>query len=386
MMKKLISLVAILMVIGFYACLEKLPKKKAPAPTETADVDLDRMGVVGDEIKHGIYDPSIEYGDDGVGYMAYSGLEMPKIHTHLAKTTDHGKTWTYVKRINLSTESTINDGGKTKNGVWRNEVASLVHDPQDKGSEWKLFWHKYFVSPPYKQKDRNFAFGWIAHRYASNPEGKWSEEIPLFGAGQFPRKPHKAKSNLSGLHADLKKYIYYSEPGAYRRDGVLYMSLEGSASRTGMGQWKTRRIFLIASHDHGKTWKYVGPLTGQKDANLLGYTAFFGSSLFEEGGRQFLMVVPSGSTRKAYKMQDGLCVFEFEDISKAKLKRDTSGNLIVHRRFEMHSGAGDYHEKNTYGGIVTGHVDPKALPRAFQILETKEGVVTKPGREKKEME
>ena len=79
-------------------------------------------------------------------------------------------------------------------GVWRYEVVALLrsHDPWT-GMEALV--HKYFWNA---KKDRMPDYGWITLCTASDPEGQWSEEIPLLGAGpvvlfglveagQFPR-------------------------------------------------------------------------------------------------------------------------------------------------------------------------------------------------------
>ena len=67
---------------------------------------------------------------------------------------------------------------------------------------------------------------------------------------------------------------------------------------------------------------------------------------------------------------NGILVFEFEDIAEAKLKKDSSGNLIVVKRIEPFiegefSGCGDYDSKKTYGGIVMSVTD------VLKVIETK---------------
>jgi len=108
----------------------------------------------------------MEYNLDGsVGYLICSGLEQPQesissphvkyIHTHLAKTTDHGKTWKFIKRVTESTPDTVESpffakahklGSSAIQGMWHHEVPTLVYDPDDPGREWKVFWHKYFFA------------------------------------------------------------------------------------------------------------------------------------------------------------------------------------------------------------------------------------------------
>ncbi len=81
--------------------------------------NYERITIVGETANKGVYDPAIEYNQDGsVGWLVYSALESPNdsrkllpipktIATHLAKSTDNGKTWKFVSELNPSTEATV---------------------------------------------------------------------------------------------------------------------------------------------------------------------------------------------------------------------------------------------------------------------------------------
>jgi hypothetical protein len=371
LMKKLI--IPVVVMVSMISCKPVMTSEKE-SHSKTKRQGFSRVEMAKQPAKHGVYDPSVEYDDKGVGWLSYSSIEMPKtVQTDLAKSTNGGRTWEQVTVINPPLEEEIACAGRKQKGVWRNEVSSIVYDRGDPGREWKIFWHKYFASPPYKPKNREFECGWIAYRYASKPEGPWSQEIPLFGAKQgFPPAPFKPRIMLNDLHPDLRNYLVYSEPAALYKDGLLYLSLEGSESRLGMGKWSSRKSFLLVSHDHGKTWKYVGKLLDYKDARKLGYVTLTGESLFIDKGRVYLMSTPAGSLTKSYKDADGLYIFEFEDIKKAKLKRTKSGELVVHKYIspgkegDIHGGHGDYDEKNKNGRIIMGQVKK---PGVFSLLQ-----------------
>ncbi len=358
-------------------------------------VAYEKINIIGETAKLGTADPSIEYDQNGVGWMSYSGVEQDEefayVSTHLAKSTDNGKTWTYVSTINRSTKDTIypilpvmiKKYGKKIEGTWFHEVPTLVHDPNDPGKEWKLFWHRYFMKPKLGAAGRVLHYGWVAYKYASNPAGKWSEEIPLFGAGALPLKPYKARINLNELHPDLKKFITYTEPGSLIKDDVLYLTLQGHIIKRHIVKRRKNiaHIILIASHDHGKTWRYVDTLLRNKDAQDFGGKYFTGSSLAKEGGRAFLFASPENDEdiKTAHR---GTVIFEFEDLTKGTLRRDKKGNLIVHKWLKptlSRGGQSDYDEQNTYGGIVMPGVDvvnPK-IKKRFQIFNTKEGIISR---------
>ena len=358
----------------------------------------ERIIIAGENANKGIYDPSVEYNKDGsIGWLVYSALESPEdskklllpisktVATHLAKSTDNGKTWQFITELNSSTEAAVPLNGKTISGVWWNEVPTLVHDPDDSGREWKLFWHKYFAIPrpyfgfpPAAQGDliRVLQYMWIAYKYAKTPEGLASaKEIILFGAGKMPVAPYKAEHNLNEI-INWPEAKLFSEPGSLFRDGVLYLSLSGFTGP----DVKNDKLFLIATFDHGKTWKHVGNLIDYNDAADFGYIRFIGSSLVEENERVFLLVAPVNNKG----IQLGTYVFEFEDISQAKLKRDEKGKLIAHKYLErslpkeLNSGQSDYDMYNTYGGIIMPQADLSSAPAYGQIFNTNERIIDKP--------
>ena len=336
-----------------------------------------KINIIGGTVNNGQGDPSLEYGPDGTGWLTYTSVDVKNsvLITHLAKSTDKGKTWKFVKVINQPFPDIVN-GIK---GNWVHETTSIVYDPDDAGKEWKIFWFRYFRAKGSiaKNKEHTWLNSWIAYKYTSNPEGEWSEEIPVFGMGNFRNKG----IDLSSLHPDLKDLVFYYELGSLYKDGTLYLSLEGSATSTGQGEWNKKKIILVASSDHGKTWKYAGTLTDYNDAKKYGYLTFTASSLVKEKGRIFLLVSPSGKLSDLKNPEghhDGIHIFEFEDITKAKLKRDNKGKLILIKHIDDNlekGGQGDYDENNTYGGIIIPQQDLKYYPEVFQLFSTNEKIV-----------
>lgn len=315
-------------------------------------------------IKNGIADPSLEYGPDGTGWMVYSHVDFRKhfVSTYLAKSEDNGKTWEHVQ--------IINQGGATNK-----ETSTLVYDPDDPGKEWKLFYFEYIHTPKGEQLD--YSNSWISYKYTSNPQKTWSKGIPILG----PPKNKDKGLDLVALHPDLKDFIFFYELGSLYLDGVIYLSLEGCASATSLGEWEKRKIILISSSDHGKTWKYNGTLIDYNDARDAGYLIFTASSLVKERDKIFLLVSPSGklsNLRDPEGHHDGTHIFEFENISKAKLRRDRNGKLILIKHIDDNlekGGQADYDEQNSYGGIVIPQQDKKYYPEIFQLFSTKQRIV-----------
>ncbi len=67
---------------------------------------------------------------------------------------------------------------------------------------------------------------------------------------------------------------------------MLYLSL------TGLVLEGPDRIILLASDDHGSTWRYVETMLSLADAAALGFSSFDGSAIAAEGERVFLLVTP----------------------------------------------------------------------------------------------
>lgn len=383
---KIIIAVILILVVGIvFINLVKNP---------VADGPYEKIEVIGETAPAGIYDPSVEYGEDGIGWMAYSGVTgggNACVETHLAKTTNHGETWEFVSNINPCIDGSIVEGGETIEGKWRYEVASILYDPDDPGKEWKLFSHRFFTKPPYERDDRIFKHGWFAYKYTSDPANGWSEEIPLLGAGQFVVLNYNARIDLNSLDPELQDIKFYSEPGSLYKNGIIYISMEGYTTLDSFAgtfeeqveQWKRHRTVLFASRDHGESWEYLGKLTDYNDSEAFGYIIFTASSLAGERGRQFLLLSPSGKLAPPYiddgrrGGHEGTFVFEFEDISGAELKRDENGKLVAVKYIEPLIGTGgqsDYDEQNTYGGILLPQENHNAWPY-FQIYSTKEGII-----------
>jgi hypothetical protein len=345
------------------------------------NVTFAKIDIRGENPKNGFFDISDEYGDDGVGWMAYSRVQVPQfVETRLAKSTDHGRTWTYVSTVTPSRAGTFRLNGKLLRGVWRYETPTLVYDRTDRPARrWKLFAHRAFVEPPYDKALKKALLGesWIEYRHARSPKGPWSLPVRILGT-------HKGNplTNLNALHPDLKDVKFYSELGSITHKGVLYLSLDASTTASGLGEWRKRKVILISSRNHGKSWKYVGTLTNYSDASDLGYFTLTGTSLVREGRRIFLLATPAGAKGWFKKKgHDGLLVFEFKDISRADLKRDREGKLIVGKRWKptLHSGGlSDYDEKNYNGGIIFCQIDlqkKRKNSEVFKVFNTRKGVL-----------
>lgn len=373
-------------------CRRSLEGTLAELKAAEGDVRYAKLVPLGEKLEGGIYDPSVAYTPDGrEGWLAYSsvrGNQKPigaYVHTHLARSTDGGASWQFVKVLNSSTDDTLKlPDGNSLSGLWRYEVPTLVHDAEDPdaGRRWKLFVHQYFWAP---KKDRLVAYGWIAVRTAADPSGEWSAAVPLFGAGKSPPAPYnKTLVDVNALDASLKNAIAYSEPGVLTHDGRLYLSMTALTPRIGLtGIGVKHVIFLLASDDHGKSWRFIRTLLTPENAKTLGCEFFDGSSLAEEDGRFFLLAAPM--VRGKNEVHHGTVAFEFESLAEGRLKRDEKQRPVIAAYFApqpgIFSGPGagqaTYDAHNTSGGLIMPQVHLKAFPEVFQLYQTGHGIARK---------
>lgn len=363
----------------------RLTAEGANATKDFVEGPFRKINIIGDSPKNGLFDPSMEYGPDGIGWLAYSAVFGdaspfgPYVETHVAKSLDSGETWSYAAKINTSIAGEFRfPNGNLVKGIWNHEVSTLLYDAGDPGKEWKLFSHRLlFMDKRKKGQDPNaIPSSTIIYRHAPHPTGPWSKMTHLFHGKALPAEYTKdVRINLNALHSDLRKYLVFSELGSVVVDGTIYLSV------TGLKIDGADKVFLLASDDHAETWRYIGVLLDRSDARALGYHSFDGSGLVKIKDRHYMFAAPMSGGREptAY---NGTMVFEFEDISKARLKRDNKGVVMAEYYIgpdpAIWSGNGggtaDYDEQNTAGGIVFPQMNTGDWPEIFQLFNTSHNI------------
>ena len=247
----------------------------AQAQTASGAEKFERLKIIGMPADNlavsGIFDPSVAYIGN-VGYMSFSGVTIPAhVSTLIAKTDDGGRNWRYQSTPNPS-RACSTSGGQA--AVCRYETSALVYLPTAKQKRyWQLYAEAYPSVAPHKLA-KFHGDGVIEVRYASHPKGPWSASECVIG----PRDKN-CRVDLRELHPDLRYMKYFNEMGILYNQGTLYMSLDASTTTSGLGEWKKRKVILIASNDGGQTWDYRGTLTDYRDAKKLGYLVLTASSL-----------------------------------------------------------------------------------------------------------
>jgi len=384
-MKKLLAVFFFIAILLLSGCVNK------PNPMPLGEYPItagpyERITPIGDNSNKGFFDPSVEY-QGSTGYLIYSGLEQPAdlieyvdislIHTHLAKSSDAGKSWTFVARINESIPGVVESekfakiyklSSSTIPGMWHHEVASLLFDPDDTGKEWKLFWHKYFSAdmPAGQTRPRIYDHSWIAFKEAASPELlAEAEEVLLFATGEAVTP---GRFNFDKFTPVQTFNSAYTEPGTLYFNKKIYVALSHFYDNE-------HNLILVSSTDHGQTWNFNAIIL-EKKGRFPGLNNFTGAALAEENGRVYLIVSPVIKD-KGYQ---GAYVFEFEDLDNGTLKRDSQGMPQPVKYFkrslsgDLMYGQSTYHASNTYGGLIMSQADLDSAPAIGQLFSTNENL------------
>jgi hypothetical protein len=341
-----------------------------------------QVSISGESAVYGIFDPSLEFASGATeGWLAYSAVYGaivpfgPHVDARLARTTDAGLTFTHDRVVNASWFDTlVFIDQSTIDGVWNYETSSLAHDPDDPGAEWKLFSHRVFrkTEDNFVEEQNLAAYSWIVYRTAPTPTGPWSPEHALFSSGPLPPAPYdNVQIAINDLDPSLASMLVYSEPGAIYHEGVLYVSM------TGLTASGPDRIVLLASDDHGATWRYVGTPLTLSDAAALGFLGFDGSAIAKQSSQLFLLSTPESLGVK----HDGTLAIEFDDITTASLVRDL-GVPVVTQHFpqvpglpvDRRGGQADFHEE-ALTGLIIPSLQLGDYPEMFQIYATGESIL-----------
>ncbi len=238
---------------------------------------------------------------------------------HLFTAPKDCNSWSHLNAVfGTKNENLLAPDGETTlaQGFWRIETPTLVYDPDDPGKEWKIFAYKYFWSGNMKLTGY---YSIIVYKYAHDPMQKWSDEQWLFSARpDYPPAPYGelVSQKLNTLSPALADVAFYTRPSVVYDQGVMLMSLSAFT-----GNDQPDRIIVIASFDHGQNWQYLGaPLSTADLAGLGNYTKLQGATLLRDQGKLYLAtVLGTAETEGA-----GTFLFEFDDLTKATLKRDTT--------------------------------------------------------------
>lgn len=332
----------------------------------------------------GLLDPALADGPRNKAYMAYTAVTdyryddrlMTAPHVMLAHSYSPCKLWTTGTDIfPTAYEEIIGPDSVTPLGwaAWWTETPGLVYDPGDPGREYKVFAYKYFWADEGQREELARLYGTIVYKYTSDPEmDQWSTEQWLFSAkrGQ-PPEPYGAlvQHFLNDMDPSLAEMYFYSRPSAVMLGDTMYMTLSAFIR----GRKTVDRTIMIASPDHGRSWRYLGTLMRHDDAHRMGkFEHYNGGSLFVKDGKLYFAAV-FGDRQVSGR---GTSILAFADPAQAKLKTDGKTGLPqIVDTIGLNSqapgayggGHAAYNQKCEQGMLVS---EFSGIRKSFQIFNT----------------
>jgi len=345
---KNVSFICIMVLLFFFMSCEKDENNNG----ETSRRQITFAGV-GD---YGIFDPSLARDPNtGKLWMSYSEVDNStypankRINTRLAYSGDSGTTWADSGSVINQATDQIYDIFET---TWVYEVSSICYDANEPSSDkWKLVFHRYLALGT----NRLFEHGWIGMKTASTPGGLASAaEIKLFTGKSYDadaNNPPNPVLPLDTHHSDLNACLVFTEPSVFSTNNALYICMLGAKSSS-MGI-----IFLVKYPYPAGPWEYKGTfLNNDVDAPAINatYDGFSAPSIYEKGGKFYLMVTPvikDGSVDK----YSGTVIFEITSLDSATIKRNTGIPEVINSVYgtaDSFNGAAGYISQSTGSGIL----------------------------------
>lgn len=278
----------------------------------------------------GYGDPSLEYDPDtGDLWMTYSWLDVlisdpgpPPVvdfgvRTHLARSTDGGATWTYVREMNSTVP--ISHPDSSAQGWTIHEVSTLARrGPGD----WEALWLTYF--DPYGPPQRSDYY--YARSVATTPEDLGDTSTPWIRTNSTSAS-WGAVHNLSAM-PELADCTVLTEAGLFTHGGETYL-MTNCVVFDGVRQPEEERLVLLREEAAG--YSYAGILLDYDDAVDLGGERVEQADLaVAQNGAVLLIVTPIQAGQPEHL---GCVVLEVTDIANAEVRRDGSGDAV--RFFEI---------------------------------------------------
>ncbi len=270
----------------------------------------------------GYGDPSLEYdvATDTL-WLSYSWLNVliniengsPLIdfgvETHLARSDNHGESFTFVTKINE-----MHQVENSNQRVWvTDEVSTLVHNAD---GTWQVLWLRYFdpFGEPDGPEDR-YGYHYVNSVAATPTELGQEPENWLSG---FAPKPEIALSQ--DIPAELSDCVVITEPALFNDGTTTYLASHCLVIENGQRQYAKERMVLLEQTADG--YEFVGNLLTYADAQ------YFDADILEQADISFardgsiaLIVTPIQENNDP--RHQGCIALEISDLSTATVLRDS---------------------------------------------------------------
>ena len=288
-----------------------------------------------------------------------SAVLMAAVSTHLARSDDGGRAFSYVGEP-WPAVPTADPEGSGENGIISSETASLVPIASGGTVTWYGAHLRYFLEPQTGYHPR-YGTSWTVRigAAASPPELATASEAVLgVSATAAAYRPDVRLDQLAGL--PLARSALLNNPTLFAKDGRLYLIVECLAfvGNTLDFAHSTTQVFatLPSGPPSSWTWRHAGMLADHGLAQQLGDDTIQQPDVsLAAGGTPLLIVTPAHADAAAEvgTQGDGCVALELASIDPPALARDCAGRAIVRARVDGAGVGACTHDPASATGIVS---------------------------------
>lgn len=381
-MKTIFLLIAPLLI--FSSC-KKDNSVEADDSTETINIDCSgsctEFIVPGDPYQsnpdfYGYADPSIRKDRaTNVTWLAYSfphykmsgSQPVPSVEIHLAKSTDDGVNWSFVKKL-FEPVAINNPADTIQPGFLDHETINLLHVNRSSENFWLGVRLNYFIPTVGGFSARPNNSFHISIIKSDRPENLTSGEVGTIG-GSLTHSNWNVQQKL--IPPDLSgEYFFWNEPALYfdASANKLYLIMVAFVYYGSAPVMAKNNTYVYATTPNGApnswVWDYKGKLADASIANELSGERISQTDIAEgKDGKLLLIASPDdwNSSKNDFNHK-GCKVVEIKSLENPELERDNKGKLRVRVSIttsdanDLGSGASAYDANSVTGILFTKRV------------------------------
>lgn len=324
----------------------------------------------------GYADPSIRKDPiSGTLWLAYSfphykmigSTPVPSVAIHLAKSSDQGNNWTFVKNL-FEPIPMNNPANISQEGFLDHETVNLIPISYSGEEFWCAVRLNYFVPKIGGFAARPNNSFHISIIKASSPNDLTNGNVGTIG-GNFTHSTWNVNSTL--IPPDLTStYFFWNEPSLYFDNTMnkLYLVMAAFAYNGSLPDLSKSNVYVFSTVPNGNPdswiWTYNGKLVGESEANELGGQKVTQTDISKGiDGKLLLICTPDDYNEilKDYNHK-GCKVVEIKSLENPELERGNNGKLKVRASItasdsnELGSGASAYDPESNTGILFTKRV------------------------------
>lgn len=320
----------------------------------------------------GYADPTIRRDDAGVLWLSYSYPHLkfvdrkpvPSVDIHLAKSEDEGNTWNFVTALFTATPIS-NPVTPSQTGYLDYEVVNLLPAVINGQTTWFGVTLNYFVPEQGGMAKRPSDSFHIRVYQADSLTDLTNAPYAVLAGGATNPAWNPSQSLIPEDMSPLdKRTFFWNEPSLYYENGTLYLIMVAfnlknreDISRDAVYVFATKPEGLPSSWQ----WEYKGELLGNMEAKMLGATRLTQVDIVRGKQGDLLLIASPDDWNNEFGDYNhkGCVVLEIVSLDKPAVKKDDSGNLLLHAKImdsqanELGSAACSYDPNSATGILFT---------------------------------